>query len=37
VMGVLLVLTVLIAPNGIVLGIMNWMARLSSRKKRGGN
>lgn len=36
VMGVLLVLTVLIAPNGIVLGIMNWLARLPSPKKRGG-
>jgi branched-chain amino acid transport system permease protein len=35
VMGLLLVLTVLIAPNGIVLGIMSWMARLLS-KKRGG-
>jgi branched-chain amino acid transport system permease protein len=37
VMGVLLVLTVLIAPNGIVLGIMNWIGRLRSPKKRGGN
>jgi ABC-type branched-subunit amino acid transport system permease subunit len=37
VMGVLLVLTVLIAPNGIVLGIMNWMARLPLHKKRGGS
>jgi len=37
VMGVLLVLTVLIAPNGIVLGIMNWMGRLPLHKKRGGS
>jgi branched-chain amino acid transport system permease protein len=35
VMGLLLVLTVLIAPNGIVLGIMNWTARLLSRKRGG--
>lgn len=30
-MGVLLVLTVLIAPNGLVLGVMNWLGRLASR------
>jgi urea transport system permease protein len=30
-MGVLLVLTVLIAPNGLVLGVMNWLSRLISR------
>jgi ABC-type branched-subunit amino acid transport system permease subunit len=35
VMGLLLVLTVLIAPNGIVLGIMNWTARLLSTKRGG--
>ncbi|KYG20610.1 ABC transporter permease [Bradyrhizobium sp. AT1] len=30
-MGVLLVLTVLIAPNGLVLGAMNWIGRLAAR------
>ncbi|MGY4505153.1 ABC-type branched-subunit amino acid transport system permease subunit [Bradyrhizobium sp. GM24.11] len=30
-MGVLLVLTVLIAPNGLVLGTMNWLRRLAAR------
>lgn len=30
-MGVLLVLTVLIAPNGLVLGAMNWLGRLATR------
>jgi branched-chain amino acid transport system permease protein len=30
-MGVLLVLTVLIAPNGLVLGAMNWLGRLAAR------
>lgn len=30
-MGVLLVLTVLIAPNGLVLGVMNWLGRLAAR------
>lgn len=30
-MGVLLVLTVLIAPNGLVLGVMNWLGQLASR------
>ena len=30
-MGVLLVLTVLIAPNGLVLGTMNWLGRLAAR------
>jgi branched-chain amino acid transport system permease protein len=34
-MGVLLVLTVLIAPNGIVLGIMNLLARLVARRSKG--
>jgi branched-chain amino acid transport system permease protein len=29
-MGVLLVLTVLIAPNGIVLGLMHWLGRLAA-------
>ncbi|MEH2493444.1 branched-chain amino acid ABC transporter permease [Bradyrhizobium sp. AZCC 2230] len=29
--GVLLVLTVLIAPNGLVLGTMNWLGRLAAR------
>jgi len=33
-MGVLLVLTVLIAPNGLVLGIINWVTRLVSRRKQ---
>jgi ABC-type branched-subunit amino acid transport system permease subunit len=33
-MGVLLVLTVLIAPNGLVLGVMNWLSRLFVRAKR---
>jgi branched-chain amino acid transport system permease protein len=36
-MGVLLVLTVLIAPNGLVLGLMNWLGRLAARfKQRAG-
>ena len=36
-MGVLLVLTVLIAPNGLVLGAMNWLGRLAARlKQRAG-
>ncbi|MBR0799609.1 ABC transporter permease [Bradyrhizobium jicamae] len=30
-MGVLLVLTVLIAPNGLVLGAMNWLGRVTGR------
>jgi urea transport system permease protein len=30
-MGVLLVLTVLIAPNGLVLGVMNLISRLAAR------
>ncbi|MHC4048345.1 branched-chain amino acid ABC transporter permease [Bradyrhizobium sp. 25ACV] len=30
-MGVLLVLTVLIAPNGLVLGAMNWLGRCAAR------
>ncbi|MBR1363589.1 branched-chain amino acid ABC transporter permease [Bradyrhizobium ottawaense] len=30
-MGVLLVLTVLIAPNGLVLGAMNWLGKLAAR------
>jgi ABC-type branched-subunit amino acid transport system permease subunit len=34
-MGVLLVLTVLIAPNGLVLGVMNLLSRLATRGKRG--
>ncbi|MGY8631001.1 branched-chain amino acid ABC transporter permease [Bradyrhizobium sp. 14AA] len=33
-MGVLLVLTVLIAPNGLVLGVMNWLGRLAARFTR---
>ncbi len=33
-MGVLLVLTVLIAPNGLVLGAMNWLGRLATRFKQ---
>ncbi|HUN97626.1 MAG TPA: ABC transporter permease, partial [Bradyrhizobium sp.] len=33
-MGILLVLTVLIAPNGLVLGIMNWLGGLAGRRKR---
>jgi ABC-type branched-subunit amino acid transport system permease subunit len=36
-MGVLLVLTVLIAPNGLVLGVMNWLGRLATRTRRGTN
>ena len=35
-MGVLLVLTVLIAPNGLVLGLMNWLGRLAARFTQGG-
>jgi ABC-type branched-subunit amino acid transport system permease subunit len=34
-MGVLLVLTVLIAPNGLVLGVMNLISRLATRGKQG--
>jgi urea transport system permease protein len=34
-MGVLLVLTVLIAPNGLVLGVMRWLSALSLRLKKG--
>jgi ABC-type branched-subunit amino acid transport system permease subunit len=33
-MGVLLVLTVLIAPNGLVLGIMNLISRLAARRSK---
>jgi urea transport system permease protein len=33
-MGVLLVLTVLIAPNGLVLGVMNWLGRFAARNRR---
>ncbi|AWM00521.1 branched-chain amino acid ABC transporter permease [Bradyrhizobium amphicarpaeae] len=33
-MGVLLVLTVLIAPNGLVLGAMNWLGKLAARLTR---
>nr|WP_249154130.1 branched-chain amino acid ABC transporter permease [Bradyrhizobium diazoefficiens] len=33
-MGVLLVLTVLIAPNGLVLGVMNWIGGLATRFTR---
>lgn len=33
-MGALLVLTVLIAPNGLVLGIINWSTRLVTRRKQ---
>ncbi|MFB6450186.1 branched-chain amino acid ABC transporter permease [Bradyrhizobium tunisiense] len=33
-MGVLLVLTVLIAPNGLVLGVMNWLGGLATRFMR---
>lgn len=36
-MGVLLVLTVLIAPNGLVLGAMNWLGRLAARLTRGAS
>jgi ABC-type branched-subunit amino acid transport system permease subunit len=32
-MGVLLVATVLIAPNGLVLGVFNWISRLVMRKR----
>lgn len=35
VMGVLLMATVLIAPNGLVLGMINWVGRLCTRRKRG--
>ena len=35
-MGVLLVLTVLIAPNGLVLGAMNLISRLAARRSKGG-
>jgi branched-chain amino acid transport system permease protein len=34
-MGVLLVLTVLIAPNGLVLAAMNLLSRLATRGKQG--
>jgi branched-chain amino acid transport system permease protein len=34
-MGVLLVLTVLIAPNGLVLAVMNLVSRLATRGRRG--
>jgi len=34
-MGVLLVLTVLIAPNGLVLGAMNLISRLVARRSKG--
>jgi ABC-type branched-subunit amino acid transport system permease subunit len=34
-MGVLLVLTVLIAPNGLVLAVMNLLARLTARRGKG--
>jgi ABC-type branched-subunit amino acid transport system permease subunit len=34
-MGVLLVITVLIAPNGLVLGVMNFISRLAARRKQG--
>src|SRR5450755_1411858 len=34
-MGVLLVLTVLIAPNGLVLGVMNLISRLAARRSNG--
>jgi hypothetical protein len=34
-MGVLLVLTVLIAPNGLVLGVMNLISRLAARRGNG--
>jgi branched-chain amino acid transport system permease protein len=34
-MGVLLVLTVLIAPNGLVLGAMNLLSRIGMRKAEG--
>jgi branched-chain amino acid transport system permease protein len=33
-MGVLLVLTVLIAPNGLVLGVMNLISRLAARRSK---
>jgi len=36
-MGILLVLTVLIAPDGLVLGVMNWLGRLATRTRRGTN
>jgi hypothetical protein len=32
-MGVLLVATVLMAPNGLVLGVFNWISRLVTRKR----
>jgi branched-chain amino acid transport system permease protein len=35
-MGVLLVLTVLIAPNGLVLAVMNLISRLAARRSKGG-
>jgi len=34
-MGVLLVLTVLIAPNGLVLGVMNHISRFAARRGKG--
>jgi hypothetical protein len=30
-----LVLTVLIAPNGLVLGAMNWISWLAARRSNG--
>jgi ABC-type branched-subunit amino acid transport system permease subunit len=36
-MGVLLVLTVLIAPNGIVLAVMNRISLLATRSKKGAD
>jgi len=34
-MGVLLVLTVLIAPNGLVLAVMNLISRLAAGRSKG--
>jgi ABC-type branched-subunit amino acid transport system permease subunit len=34
-MGLLLVLTVLMAPNGLVLGVMNLISRLAARRGIG--
>jgi ABC-type branched-subunit amino acid transport system permease subunit len=34
-MGVLLVLTVLIAPKGLVLGVMNLVSRIAARRSKG--
>ena len=33
-MGVLLVLTVLIAPNGLVLGLITWVTKRVARRKQ---